>query len=53
MPCNILVIDNQNQTTQIVFPSAKNLLEITENNDISNLADEVDNLLESAFNSIG
>ena len=53
MPCNILVIDNQNQTTQIVFPSAKNLLEITENNNISNLADEVDNLLESAFNSIG
>jgi len=52
MPCNILVIDNQNQTTKIVFPSAKNLLQITESKGVLNLANEVDNLLETAFNNI-
>ena len=34
MPCNILVIDNEDQTTKIVFPYAKSLLEVTDNNDI-------------------
>ena len=52
MPCNILVIDNENETTKIVFPSAKDLLEITNNDNISNLADKVDDLLPSAFDSI-
>ena len=52
MPCNILVIDNENQTTKIVFPYAKSLLEITDNDDIYNLADNVDDLLKSAFDNI-
>jgi len=52
MPCNIVLIDNENQTTKIVFPYAKNLLEVTENNKILNLADKVDNLLKSAFDKI-
>tara|TARA_Y100001970_G_C14013938_1_gene739968 strand:- start:598 stop:987 length:390 start_codon:yes stop_codon:yes gene_type:complete len=52
MPCNILVIDNENQTTKIVFPYAKSLLEITDNDDIYNLADKVDDLLKSAFDKI-
>ena len=53
MPCNILVIDNEDGTTKVVFPSAKKLLEITDNSDILQLADKVDGLLESAFNNIG
>tara|TARA_B100001750_G_scaffold204299_1_gene180604 strand:- start:693 stop:1082 length:390 start_codon:yes stop_codon:yes gene_type:complete len=52
MPCNILVIDNEDQTTKIVFPYAKSLLEVTDNNDIFELADKVDNLLKSAFDNI-
>ena len=52
MPCNILVIDNEDETTKIVFPSAKDLLEITNNDNISKLADKVDDLLTSAFDSI-
>tara|TARA_X000001036_G_scaffold437397_1_gene482643 strand:+ start:2034 stop:2423 length:390 start_codon:yes stop_codon:yes gene_type:complete len=52
MPCNILVIDNENQTTKIVFPYAKSLLGITENDDIFKLANKVDDLLKSAFDSI-
>ncbi len=52
MPCNILLIDNENQSTKIVFPYAKSLLEVTENDAISNLADKVDDLLRSAFNAI-
>ena len=52
MPCNILVIDNENQTTKIVFPFAKSLLEVTENNDVFELADKVDDLLKSAFENI-
>ena len=52
MPCNILIIDNENQTTKIVFPYAKNLLDVTDNNDIFKLADKVDKLLKSAFDSI-
>ena len=52
MPCNILVIDNEDQTTKIVFPYAKSLLEVTDNNDIFQLADKVDDLLKSAFNKI-
>ena len=52
MPCNILVIDNKDQTTKIVFPYAKSLLEVTDNNDIFELADQVDVLLRSAFDNI-
>ena len=52
MPCNILVIDNEDQTTKIVFPYAKSLLEVTHNNDIFELADKVDDLLKSAFDNI-
>ena len=52
MPCNILVIDNEDQTTKIVFPNARSLLEVTHNNDIFELADKVDALLKSAFNNI-
>ena len=52
MPCNILVIDNENETTKIVFPYAKSLLEVTANNHIFKLADKVDDLLKSAFNKI-
>ena len=52
MPCNILVIDNEDQTTKIVFPYAKSLLEVTDNNDIFELADKVDDLLKSAFDTI-
>ena len=49
MPCNILIIDNEDQTTKIVFPVAKSLLEVTENYAIFDLAKRVDELLKSAF----
>ena len=52
MPCNILLIDNENNSTKIVFPIAKSLLEVTENDVISYLADKVDDLLRSAFDAI-
>ena len=52
MPCNILVIDNEDHSTKIVFPLAKSLLEVTDNNEIIKLADKVDNLLKSAFDQI-
>ena len=52
MPCNILVIDNEDQTTKIVFPKATGLLEITENRDMVILGEKVDELLKSAFNAI-
>ena len=37
---------------KIVFPYAKSLLEVTENNDNFDLADKVDDLLKSAFDNI-
>ena len=52
MPCNILIIDNENQTTKIVFPYAKSLLEVTDNIEIFKLADKVDGLLNAAYESI-
>ena len=52
MPCNILLIDNEDQSTKIVFPYAKSLLKVTENNAISDLANKVDDLLRSAFDAI-
>jgi len=52
MPCNILVIDNEDHSTKIVFPLAKSLLEVPANIEIIKLADKVDNLLKSAFDQI-
>ena len=52
MPCNILIIDNEDKTTKIVFPVAKSLLDVTQNQDIVNLADKVDKLLKAAFDNI-
>ena len=52
MPCNIVIIDNEDGTTKVVFPNAKNLLEITENKKIDSLSEKVDRLLESAFNTL-
>lgn len=52
MPCNILVIDNEDKTTKIVFPKAENLLEVTNNKDVFVLSKKVDRLLLTAFNKI-
>ena len=52
MPCNILLIDNEDGTTKVVFPNAQSLLDITGNKDVMDLSIEVDNLLEGAFNEI-
>ena len=52
MPCNVLIIDNENLTTKIVFPVAKSLLEVTENDVIFDLAKKVDDLLRSAFDEV-
>ena len=52
MPCNILIIDNEDESIKIVFPFAKNLLEITDNNNILKLSEEVDLLLKKAFINI-
>ena len=52
MPCNVLVVDNEDQSTKIVFPYAKSLLEVTNNNNIFKLVDKVDDLLKSAFDTI-
>ena len=52
MPCNIVIIDNEDGTTKVVFPNAKNLLEITENKKIDSLSEKVDRLLESAYNTL-
>ena len=52
MPCNILIIDNEDQTTKVVFPVAESLLEITENEIIFDLAKKVDDLLRSAFDAV-
>ena len=52
MPCNILLIDNEDGTIKVVFPNAKSLLDITDNQDLIDLSINVDNLLEQAFNEI-
>ena len=52
MPCNILVIDNEDQTTKVVFPVAESLLEVTGNDIIFDLAKKVDDLLRSAFDTV-
>ena len=53
MPCNILIIDNENGSTKVVFPNAKSILDITDNQEVKRLSIEVDRLLERAFNEIG
>ena len=52
MPCNIVVIDNEDGTTEIVFPKAKALLDITDNPNIIRLSEKVDAILKEAFNNI-
>ena len=52
MPCNILVIDNEDLTTKIVFPLAESLLEITDNKEVHLLSKRVDGLLKKAFDEI-
>ena len=44
MPCNIVIIDNEDGTIKIVFPKAESLLEITDNDYIYRLSKEVDRL---------
>jgi len=52
MPCNIVIIDNEDGSTKVVFPNAKNLLEITNNNKIAPLANRVDSILKKAFDKL-
>ena len=52
MPCNIIIIDNENGTTEIVFPKAKTLLEVTENDNVIKLSGDVDSILKKAFDKI-
>ena len=52
MPCNIVIIDNEDGSTKVVFPNAKNLLEITNNNKIVSLANRVDSILKEAFDKL-
>ena len=52
MPCNIVIIDNEDGSTKVVFPNAKNLLEITNNNKIAPLANRVDSILKEAFDKL-
>ena len=49
---HILAISSSWVTTKIVFPYAKSLLEVTDNEEIFQLADKVDDLLKSAFDNI-
>tara|TARA_B100001750_G_C15109083_1_gene399202 strand:- start:43 stop:432 length:390 start_codon:yes stop_codon:yes gene_type:complete len=52
MPCNIIIIDNEDGSVNIIFPQAKKILEVTNNNKLNDIIQEVDILLESAFNNI-
>ena len=52
MPCNIVLIDNEDGTTEIVFPKAQSPLDVTDNNHIINLSKQVDSILKEAFNNI-
>ena len=52
MPCNIVLIDNEDGTTEIVFPKAQVLLDVTNNIHVMNLSKEVDSILKEAFNNI-
>ena len=52
MPCNIVIIDNEDETTEVVFPKTEALLDITSNSNIIKLSKDVDLILEEAFNNI-
>ena len=52
MPCNIVIIDNEDETIEVVFPKATALLDITSNSNIIKLSKDVDLILEDAFNNI-
>tara|TARA_Y100001970_G_scaffold60343_1_gene76837 strand:- start:14 stop:403 length:390 start_codon:yes stop_codon:yes gene_type:complete len=52
MPCNIVIIDNEDETTEVVFPKAAALLDVTNNNHVMNLSKQVDSILKEAFNNI-
>ena len=52
MPCNIIIIDNENGTTEIVFPRAETLLEVTDNDNIIKLSIQIDAILKKAFDKI-
>ena len=52
MPCNIVIIDNEDETTEVVFPKAAALLDITSNSNIIKLSKDVDIILQEAFNNI-
>ena len=52
MPCNIIIIDNEDGSTKVVFPNAKKLLEVSDNKSLMDLSIKVDNLLEKAFHKI-
>ena len=52
MPCNIVIIDNEDETTEVVFPKAAALLDITSNSNIIKLSKDVDMILQEAFNNI-
>ena len=52
MPCNIIIIDNEDGSTKVVFPKAKTLLEVTDNKSLMDLSTKVDNLLGKAFSKI-
>ena len=52
MPCNVIIIDNEDGTIKVIFPKADSLLNITDNQEIIKLSKHVDELLESAFHNI-
>ena len=52
MPCNILVINNEENTSKIAFPMAKSQLKLTGNQDSIKLSEKLESLLKSAFESI-
>ena len=52
MPCNIVLIDNEDGTIKVVFPNVQSILDITNNQNLIKLTKRVDSLLKSAFNQI-
>ncbi|MBH91089.1 MAG: hypothetical protein CMG67_03135 [Candidatus Marinimicrobia bacterium] len=52
MPCNILIIDNEDGTIKIIFPKAEGVLQTTQNDKVHTLSKKVDKLLKTAFDNI-
>ena len=52
MPCNILIIDNEDGSIKVVFPKAENILKITNDDKILKLSLLVDELLQLAFKKL-